>query len=528
MEVLDTTLRDGAQAQGVTFSLQDKISLVERLDDLGVKYIEGGWPSSNLKDMKFFKAVKQISLKNSKIVACSTTYKRGSSPSKDKGLNALLKVDLDTAVIIGKSWDLHVKEILKAELDENITMIQESIEYLRSHGIRVIFDAEHFYDGYSANREYSLRVIKAAEESGAEVIVLCDTNGGTTISRFNEITKDALAKLNTKVGVHCHNDLGLAVANTLVAIELGVEHIQGTINGFGERCGNADLCQLIPTIQLKMGISALKSTKPLSEQLRSLTALSRYVYELTNITPDPYKPYVGINAFAHKAGIHIDAILKNPRAYEHIDPSLVGNKRRIAISELSGRSAVVNEALKLGIKLDKESEMVDKILNEIKRLEAQGYYLENANATVHLIILKAMGYDLQPFTLKFWRVTTEKFEQTFATSEVLVNVKRESIHEAAVGVGPVHALDRALRKALLKRFPILRKTQLINYKVSVVESGGTASSVRVFIEFKDDNYNWATTALSRNILEASIKALVDGYTYRLALEKLKVNGINTN
>ncbi|MEM1525158.1 MAG: citramalate synthase, partial [Nitrososphaerales archaeon] len=523
---LDTTLRDGAQAQGITFSLQDKISLVERLDELGVKYIEGGWPSSNPKDVKFFKAMKQISLKNSKIVACGSTYKKDSLPQKDKGLNALLKTDLDTIVIVGKSWDLHVKEVLRVGLDENLIMIQKTIEYLKDHGIHVIFDAEHFYDGYNANPEYSLRVVKVAEESGAEVIVLCDTNGGTLINKFKEITQHALSILKTKVGVHCHNDIGLAVANTLTAIELGVKHIQGTINGFGERCGNADLCQLIPTIQLKMGIRALISSKPLLEQLKSLTALSQYVYELTNTNPNPYQPYVGMNAFAHKAGIHINAILKNPRAYEHIEPSLVGNKRKLAISELSGRSAIINEALKLGIKLDKQSSVVDEVLNTIKKLEAEGYYLENANATVHLILFKAMGYDLQPFTLKFWRVTTEKLEQTFATSEVLVKVKRETIHEAAVGVGPVHALDCALRKALLKRFPILKKTKLINYKVSVVESGGTASAVRVFIEFKDNNYNWATTALSQNILEASIKALVDGYTYRLALDKILPNHNN--
>ncbi|MCP8314247.1 MAG: citramalate synthase, partial [archaeon] len=320
----------------------------------------------------------------------------------------------------------------------------------------------------------------------------------------------------------CHNDSGLAVANTLMAVLSGVNHVQGTINGLGERCGNADLCQVLPALHFKMGLRALINDKPISEQLKNLSALSKYVYELTNLPPNPYQPYVGKNAFAHKGGVHIDAMLKQSRAYEHIDPFLVGNRRELSISELSGRASVMNMALKFGIKLDKQSDVVDKVLNEIKRMEAQGYHIEDANATVHLIFLKSMGYDLYPFQVQLWRVSTMKNSSKFTSGEVMVKVGNEVLHEVSIGVGPVHALDQALRKALLKCFPQLKNVNLINYKVTVVDSAsGTASTVRAFIEFKDDSLQWATTALSDNIIEASAMALIDGYAYRLIIDKIK-------
>jgi len=529
IDILDTTLRDGAQTYGISFSLQDKLSIAQRLDKLGVRYIEGGWPGSNPKDMEFFKVIKDISLKNSEIVAFGSTRKKDTKPTKDPMLNALLETEVKTAVIFGKAWDLHVTEVLQTTLDENLRMVQDSIEYLRNHNLNVIFDAEHFFDGFKDNHEYALNVAKKAEEAGASVIVLCDTNGGTLTTDIQNIVKKVKAELKVPIGIHCHNDSGLAIANTLIAVLEGASHVQTTINGLGERCGNADLCQLLPTLQLKMGIRALVNDKPINEQLKGLSDISKYVYELTNLPPNPYQPYVGKNAFAHKGGVHIDAILKQPRAYEHIDPSLVGNRRELSISELSGRAGVMNMALRLGIKLDKQSDVVDKVLNEIKRMEAQGYHFEDANATVHLIFLKALGYNLYPFQVKLWRVSTMKNSFKFTSGEVMVKVDDEVLYEASIGVGPVHALDQALRKALLKCFPQLKNVNLINYKVTVVDSAsGTASTVRVFIEFKDNSFQWATTAVSDNIIDASATALIDGYAYRLIIEKIKDFHIKKN
>ncbi len=522
IEILDTTLRDGAQTYGISFSLQDKLSIAQRLDELGVRYIEGGWPGSNPKDMEFFKVIKNISLKNSEIVAFGSTRKKDVKPGKDSMLNALLETEVKTAVIFGKAWNLHVTEVLQTTLDENLRMVEDSIEYLKNHNLDVIFDAEHFFDGFKDNHEYALKVVKKAEEAGAKVIVLCDTNGGALITDVQSIVERTKAELKAPIGIHCHNDSGLAIANTLIAILKGVNHVQTTINGLGERCGNADLCQLLPTLQLKMGLRALVNNKPINEQLKDLSDLSKYVYELTNLPPNPYQPYVGKNAFAHKGGVHIDAILKQPRAYEHIEPSLVGNRRELSISELSGRAGVMNMALRLGIKLDKQSEVVDKVLNEIKNMEAQGYHFEDANATVHLIFLKALGYNLYPFQVQLWRVSTMKNNFKFTSGEVMVKVDDEVLYEASIGVGPVHALDQALRKALLKCFPQLKSVNLINYKVTVVDSAsGTASTVRVFIEFKDNSFQWATTAVSDNIIDASAMALIGGYAYRLIVEKIK-------
>lgn len=403
-------------------------------------------------------------------------------------------------------------------MDENLEMVAGTVAYLRDNGRKVIFDAEHFFDGYKANPDYAVSVTKAAAEGGAQLITLCDTNGGSMTSQVKEITSEVAKKVKKPLGIHTHNDSGLGTANTIAAVEAGARHIQGTINGLGERCGNADLCEIIPTLMLKMGFKALRTFSAPKTQLSQLTKVSKYVYELANMPPDPYQPYVGLNAFAHKGGVHIDAVLKTPEAYEHVSPDLVGNMRRLSISELAGKAAVLQEAEKLGIELDKNSTVIRKVLAEIKELESQGHYLENALATVHLVILKALGRDLHPFRLVSWSATARSRGKTESIGEVTVKVGPHTHTERAKGEGPVHAIDLALRKAILHHFPKLRTTELQNYKVTVVDSGNaTASKVRVFIEFRDGNTQWATTALSRNVIDASIQALTDGYIYRLVL-----------
>lgn len=513
---MDTTLRDGAQTLGVTFSLQDKLSIAERLDSLNFDYIEGGFPGSNPKDSKFFSAVQKLTLKHSKISSFGSTRRKETIPQNDASLSQLLATGTGTIVLFGKSWGLHVKNIIKTTFEENLNMISDSIIYLRENGREIIFDAEHYFDGFKLDPDYALKTVKSAEKAGARTIVLCDTNGGTLTNEIEQITKNTIANLNSKVGVHCHNDAGLAVANTLAAVNAGASHIQGTINGFGERCGNADLCQVIPSLKFKMGLDVLGQKKDSEKNIKKLTSLSRYVYELTNIPQKPHQPYVGSGAFSHKAGMHVDAILKKSDAYEHINPLFVGNKRSFLVSELSGKSGIVRIASDLGFDLMKRDGVVDKVLNRIKKLESEGYYLENANATLSLIFLTELGYNIEPFKIRRWSVNTMKEKTLKVTAEVTVEVHGDSYHEFGEGVGPVHSLDIALRKALLRLFPNIDQVRLVNYKVTVVDSvGGTASSVRVFIEFMSDNERWATTSVSGNITEASIRALVEGYIYWL-------------
>lgn len=521
VEILDTTLRDGAQTSGVSFSLQDKLSIAQKLDELGISFIEGGWPASNPKDMEFFKAIRGFNLQNAEIVAFGSTKRKGIPSDKDGNLRSLLDTGVKTAVIFGKTWKLHVTDVLKISPEDNLELIYESITYLRAHGIEVIFDAEHFFDGYKDDREYAIQVLKTAEEAGARTLVLADTNGGTLTHELDKIVRDVKANINKPLGIHAHNDSGLAVANTIMAVASGVAHVQGTINGLGERCGNADLIQVIPALEIKMGLRSVKV--PRERALKLLTPLSRYVYELLNWAPNPYQPYVGPKAFAHKGGVHIDAVLKVPRAYEHIDPSLVGNERTLLVSELAGRAAVVNEALKLGLKLEKQNEAVSKTLEEIKMLEAQGYSLENADASIHMILLRNLGVKTNYFEILYWMATAKKHEDGVeAEGQVIVRSGGEISYAKAHGVGPVHALDQALRKAILKKFPALKDVELLNYKVTVVDGGkGTASMVRVFIEFGDGKMKWATTSASHNILEASAVALQEGYNYKLVMDDLK-------
>lgn len=523
VEILDTTLRDGAQASGVSFTLQDKLDITEKLDELGIPFIEGGWPSSNPKDLEYFRRVRDLPLENAEIAVFGSTRRKGMGSGKDPNLNSLVEADVKTAVIFGKSWILHTRDVLRITPEDNLDLIATSIEYLREHGMRVFFDAEHYFDGYKDSREYAISVLKTAMDAGAERLILADTNGGMLVHDVQEIVRKTRKEMGGIIGIHAHNDSGMAVANTITAVVEGAAHVQGTINGIGERCGNADLIQVLPALQLKLGLRALKSRKPPEEQLKELTALSRYVYKLLNMTENPYQPYVGSRAFAHKGGVHVDAVLKVSRAYEHINPELVGNRRRLLVSELAGRAAVLNQALRLGLKLEKQSEAVTKTLEEVKNLEAQSYSLEDSDATVHLILLKNMGVEDRYFDVVYWSVNVTREEEGGIESvgDVIVKAGHHVRHGRGRGVGPVHALDSALRNVMSKLIPGLAKITLVNYKVSVVDSvEGTASKVRVYIEFSDGENKWSTTSLSRNILEASINALVDGYNYRLLMGRL--------
>ena len=520
IEIYDTTLRDGAQGMGVSFSLQDKISLALKLDEFGIPFIEGGWPSSNPKDEEFFKAIKDYTLKQAKITAFGSTRRKGIRPEQDDNLNAIIKCDVEYAAIFGKAWRLHVREVLKASYQENLDMIYDSISYLRSHGVKVIFDAEHFYDGYKDDPDYAVRVLEVAREAGAERLVLCDTNGGTLTHELYEITKRMCKKFGDCIGVHCHNDSGLAVANSLMAVIAGAVHVQGTINGLGERCGNADLCQIIPALELKMGYKALRSS---SDGLQSLKSLSTLVYDLAGIEPNPYQPYTGQYAFSHKAGAHSDGVLKDPRAYEHIDPALVGNERFIAVSELSGRSAIMYKARRFGLNLDKNDVAIAKVLKTVKELEASGRRFEDSDGSLYLLILKALNKFKPHFEVLSWTVTSRARKSDIKSiCTIKLKVRDKIVASVAEGIGPVHAQDMALVKALKPEYPMLENVQLMNYKVSIVgRSMGTASIVRVLVEFKSDNEYWSTTGASANILEASMEALIDGYEYYLHRLELK-------
>ncbi|MUM64801.1 citramalate synthase [Acidianus infernus] len=514
VEVLDTTLRDGAQTTSVSFTLNDKIRIALALDDLGVHYIEGGWPGSNPKDEEFFKEISKYSLK-AKVAAFGSTKKKGVRADEDKNLNAIIDSGVKVAVLFGKSWTLHVTHVLKVSKEENLELVYDSIRYLRDHGLEVIFDAEHFYQGYKEDEEYALEVIKTAEEAGASVIALADTNGGTLPHEIYEITSRVVKELKIKVGLHMHNDSGCAVANTLMGVLAGARHVQGTINGLGERTGNADLVQVIPNLQLKMGFKVIPDLTKLKE-------VSRLVYELSGLHPNPYQPFVGDNAFSHKAGVHADAVMKVPRAYEHIDPTLVGNQRRIVISELAGSSNLLNYLEKIGIKVDKKDERLRKALQKIKEMENKGYSFDLAPASAVLQILKELGIYTKFIDLQYWKVINESGNLSLAV------VKVNSQLQASEGVGPVHALDMAVRNALQKVYPELSRVKLIDYRVVLPgEIKNTESLVRVTIEFTDGKDNWRTEGVSTSVIEASVIALIDGLDYYLQVsKKLKTEILN--
>ena len=510
IEIYDTTLRDGSQGEAVFFTLQDKLKIAERLDEFGVDFIEGGWPGSNPKDELFFKRIKNKKFKNSKIVAFGSTRRKKYSVEKDPFFKKLLESEIEYITIFGKSWDLHVRDVLKISLDENLKLIEESIEFLKKNGRKVFFDAEHFFDGYKNNPEYALKTLLVAENSGAERIILCDTNGGSLPHEVEDIFKKIKKKIKTPLGIHAHNDSGVAVANSIVAVKSGAVQVQGTMNGFGERCGNADLTTIIPILQLKMGYKCIPE-----EKMVYLTQLSRFIYEVANIIPPNNQPFVGLSAFAHKGGIHIDAVSKNPATYEHIEPSAVGNERRILLSELSGKSTIIQK-LK-GYEIEKKPEVIKKILDKIAKLENEGYQFEAAEATFELMVKKVLGEYEKLFKIESFRVIVEKRgKKVVSEATVKVKVDNRVEHTAGEGNGPVNALDNALRKALIKFYPEVKNVKLTDYRVRILHpEKATAAITRVIIESMDEKDRWGTIGVSENIIEASWKALLDSFEYKL-------------
>jgi 2-isopropylmalate synthase len=508
----DTTLRDGMQAEGVSFSLEDKLAVARCLDELGLDYIEGGYAASNPKEIQFFAEVAQLNLKNARIAAFGNTRRADAGVSDDVSLNTMLACKTQVVTLVGKTWDMHVTNVLGCSLDENLIICAESVDYLRKHGVETIFDAEHFFDGYKANPEYAMKVLAAAAAAGADAIVLCETNGGCLPEQVYEITKAVCERFgNIVVGIHTHNDTDCATANSLAAVRAGARHVQGTINGLGERCGNANLCAIIPNLAFKMGFEVLSP-----EKIKTLTEVSRYVFEICNMTPIMNMPYVGESAFAHKGGLHVDALRKSKRTYEHIEPELVGNARRFLISELSGRSTVLAELEKAKIAEDKQ--LARKILVRIQELENNGYQFEAADASFDLLVKKIMGTYKPFFDLIKYHVTVEKRATGDIVTEATVKLKvgDGTEHVVGEGDGPVNALDAALRKSLENFYPRIKEVHLIDYKVRVVNAGaGTAARVRVIIESRDKHSIWGTVGVSENIIEASWQALVDSVEYKL-------------
>lgn len=515
----DTTLRDGTQREGLSLSCNDKLKIAKKLDEFGIHYIEGGWPGSNPKDAEFFERVKSLSLKQAKITAFGSTRYKNTTCAEDANIQALVNADTPVVTLVGKSWDLHVHAVLETDLEENLAMIQDSVAYMKELGKEVIYDAEHFFDGYKANPEYALQTVQVAAEAGAECIVLCDTNGGTLPWEIQKIVNTVKERLPTPLGIHTHDDGGCAVANSLVAIQAGCIQVQGTINGYGERVANADLTTIIPDLQVKMGYQAVTR-----EQLRELTKLSRYVAELANLPHDDHQPFVGRSAFAHKGGIHVAAILKAEESYQHIDPVLVGNEKRAVVSELSGRGNLVYRGQSQGIDITRED--AQAVLKEIKDLEHQGFAFEAAEASVDLLLQRAQPDYRPPFELVDFMVVVEHRQGRGLLAEATVKVKVEDQikHTAAEGNGPVNALNRALRKALQETYPELDAVHLVDYKVRILDSDkGTAATTRVLIDFQNGNRRWTTVGASPNIIEASWRALSDSMEYALTVAN-KNNG----
>jgi 2-isopropylmalate synthase len=509
--IYDTTLRDGSQGEGVNFSLQDKLLLTRRFDEMGIDYIEGGYPLSNPKDAEYFQAVREIPLQHAKLTAFGMTRRKNCLPQDDTCLRALIESQAPVITIVGKTWDMQVREVIGASLEENLAMISDSVAYCKAAGREVIYDAEHFFDGYKHNPEYALMTLRAAEAAGAEVIVLCDTNGGSQPEEIAAAVAKVREVLRCEIGIHTHNDCDLAVANSLAAVAAGATHVQGTINGLGERCGNADLISVIGNLALKRGYDVLKPGC-----LARLTELSRYVYEIANMNFRNSQAFVGSAAFAHKGGMHTHAVARNPLTYEHIDPKLVGNERRILVSELSGQSTILTKTTKHQIAQDRA--LMSKILNAVQDLEHAGYEFEAAEASFDLLVQKIAGQYTPFFETISYRVNIEAVVGTHPVSEATVKIRvGDTIqHTVSEGDGPVNALDAALRKALLPIYPALASMSLVDYKVRVVNSrAGTAARVRVVIESRDKSGVWGTVGVSENIIEASWLALVDSFEFML-------------
>ncbi|MFN6539887.1 MAG: citramalate synthase [Nostoc sp. EkiNYC01] len=529
----DTTLRDGTQREGLSVSIEDKLRIARRLDQLGIPFIEGGWPGANPKDVQFFWQLQEDPLKHSEVVAFCSTRRPNTTAAEEPMLQAILAAGTRWVTIFGKSWDLHVTTGLKTTLEENLAMIRDTIEYLRSQGRRTIYDAEHWFDGYKHNRDYALQTLEAAIASGAEWLVLCDTNGGTLPHEVSQIVQDVISHLSLvisqetitndkgqrtipQIGIHTHNDSEMAVANAIAAVMAGAKMVQGTINGYGERCGNANLCSLIPNLQLKLGYSCISE-----DQLTQLTEASRFVSEVVNLAPDEHAPFVGRSAFAHKGGIHVSAVERNPLTYEHMQPEQVGNRRRIVISEQSGLSNVLAKARSFGIELDRLKAEAKQILQRLKDLESEGFQFEAAEASFALLMHEALGGRQKFFEVKGFQVhcdLIEGKEASNALATIKVAVEGKNILEAAEGNGPVAALDAALRKALVNFYPQIANFDLTDYKVRILNGHtGTAAKTRVLVESGNGHQRWTTVGVSTNILEASYQAVVEGLEYGLLL-----------
>lgn len=513
IKIYDTTLRDGTQREGISLSLDDKLKIAKKLDEFGVHYIEGGWPGSNPKDIEFFKKFPSLKLKNAKVAAFGSTRRKDTKPEDDANLKLLIEAETPVITLFGKSWDLHVSDVLQTTLEENLAMIGDSVAFCKAAGREVIYDAEHFFDGYKANPEYALATVKTAAFQGADSIVLCDTNGGSLPWEIEEIVTEVQAALgsNVQVGIHTHDDGGLGVANSLAAVKAGAMQVQGTINGYGERVANANLCSIIPDLQLKMGHDCVPE-----DSLQNLTDLANYVAEVANLEADTHQPFVGSSAFVHKGGTHVAAMLRNAASYQHIDPVAVGNGQRSVVSELSGKGNLVDKAKQLGI--NTEGLDLQKVLRDIKQLEAGGFTFEGAEATVELMLRRTHPAYVPPFELLDYSVNVMQRKGRALNAEAIVKVRvgPKRMHTVAEGNGPVNALDAALRKALVDVHPKLAKVKLVDYKVRILDGeNATAATTRVLIESKMGKQSWSTVGASPNIIEASWQALTDSMEYAL-------------
>ncbi|MFW6162075.1 MAG: citramalate synthase [Planctomycetota bacterium] len=510
--VYDTTLRDGAQAETVAFSLVDKVAIARRLDEFGVDYIEGGYPLANPKDHAFFEQMRDEPLRRARLVAFGSTRRANTTCETDRGLQALLDAGTEVVTIVGKSWGLHVTDVLRCSPEDNLAMIRDSVAWLKAQGRTVFYDAEHFFDGYRDDPDYAMATLLAAQDAGADAVVLCDTNGGTLTSRLRETVRAVRPRIACSLGIHVHDDAGLAAANSVAAVEEGCDHVQGTLNGIGERCGNADLCVVVPNLALKLGCQVL-----VPGAVEHITGLSRYLYSIANLTPPQRQPYVGHNSFAHKGGLHVDAMAKNPLTYEHVRPEQVGNERRILISELSGTAAVLSKAHRLDERIDRETGR--KILQAVQDLEHEGYEFEAADASFELLVRQVLGTRKRFFELQGFRVIVERRggdREPISEATVKLAVDGERRLTVGEGDGPVHALDVALRKALEEFYPQLRQVRLVDYKVRIVNPrAATAARTCVVIESTDDTDVWGTVGVSDNIIEASWQALIDSIEYTL-------------
>jgi 2-isopropylmalate synthase len=514
IQIYDTTLRDGTQREGISLSCDDKLRIARKLDELGVAFIEGGWPGSNPKDVEFFERAQALNFKHAIITAFGSTCRAGGVPEDDANIKALLDAHTSVCTVVGKTWTLHVTDVLRTTLPDNLRLIEASVAYLRAQGRRVIYDAEHFFDGYKADAEYALETLRAARRGGAETVVLCDTNGGTMPWEITKIVQQVKRDLDAPLGIHTHNDGECAVANSLAALREGCIQVQGTINGYGERCGNANLCAIIPDLEVKLGLRCLPKGN-----LKQLYEIAHFVAEVANLAPDEHQAYVGKSAFAHKGGIHVAAMRRNELSYQHVDPSLVGNTMRVVVSELSGRGNLLSKAEEYGLDIA-TGEEVAPVLNEIKELEARGFSFEAAEASVALMMQRQQHNYLPPFELIDFSVMVEHRQGrgVFAEATVKVRVKGEVYHTAAEGNGPVSALDAALRKALLPVYPQVARIQLADYKVRILDgANGTSATTRVLIDTHNGEKRWSTIGASANIIEASWRALADAIEYGLVL-----------